>query len=413
MKKIISFNALRPVSDKAREVAIYSNNLLRDDERRERARKNTNSFAHVVKPKIDFADIQIPPANELMKYSKNYLQKLIEQGVLVNDNSACFYIYRQQLHGHSQSGIVCCYHLDEYRNRKIKKHEHTREEKEKENVVHLKASEIQGNPVFLAYKGADAIDVFVFEIQQRQPLYDFISDFDVRQTVWSVSDINELEKLSSLLNDHVTESYIADGHHRAASMKLFADEMKSSNQNHTGEEPYNYLFACLFPANQLKIFEYNRSVKDLNGNTEDELISKISEWFSVEKTDSRFQPKDIHEFGMYMHQQWYKLTAKKSAYTNNPVDVLDVSILQEKILSPLLGIDDPRTDKRIDFIEGTKGIKALEKKVNKGKASVAFALHPVSMDQLFAISDAGEVMPPKSTWFEPKLMSGLLIYKMS
>ena len=411
MKKIKPFKAIRPISSLVEKVVIYTNNLMNDDERREKAKKNPFSFAHIVKPKLDFENPKSKTDTELFEYAARYFEKLVTENVLEQDQTDCYYVYRQSLNGRSQTGIIVCYHIDEYTNGKIKKHENTREEKEKENVLNLMQTKIQGNPIFLAYNPISEIDTLVNEITAIVPEYYFKSEFDVYQSLWVVNNPMQVELLTKLMNEQINESYIADGHHRAASMSLYSHQKKDSRIQKDLDS--DYLMCCLFPSNQLKIFEYNRAIKDLNGLSNEELLKRISLKFEVHKAENQnYSPACFHEIGMYLEDQWYSLIPKPGTFTNDPVGILDVTILQENILSPILGITDPRTDKRIDFVAGTKGVTSLEKKVNKGKAEVAFALYPVSMQQLFDISDANEVMPPKSTWFEPKLLSGLIIYKM-
>lgn len=413
MEKIKPFRSIRPSKQLAEKVAVYSNNILNDEERRERLKKNAYSFAHIVKPKLDFDESDSKTTKELFEYSAKYFEKLLKEETLIQENKECFYVYRQILNGRSQAGVVCCYHVDEYLNGNIKKHENTREEKEIENVEHLRATKIQGNPIFLAYKPINEIDNLVNEVMASEPVYHFTSEYDVLQSLWVVSDDSMIKKFSDLFNQKMDVSYIADGHHRAASTALYAAERKKQNKFHNGTEAYNYLFTCLFPSNQLKIFEYNRTVKDLNRLSKKNFLAEVEEKFSIRKVDSKnFSPSGFHEIGMYLDDEWYLLKPKTGTFKNDPVEILDVSILQQNILNPILGIKDPRTDKRIDFIAGTKGISFLEKKVNKKKCEVAFALYPASMQQMFDIADASEVMPPKSTWFEPKLLSGLVIYKM-
>jgi uncharacterized protein (DUF1015 family) len=414
MARIEPFRGIRPVKELADKVALCTNNLMNEDERRIAAQRNPLSFAHVVKPRIDFPEGISKQDEKLFDHAANYFQKLFSDGTLIQDEQSCFYIYRQTQNGRTQTGLVARYHVDEYACGNVKKHENTRAEKESENVKHLLATGIQGNPIFLAYEPVGDIDTLINSITAAVPDYHFLSDYDIYNSLWVVGDAEIVNELSKLFSERVGCTYIADGHHRAVSVAIAAKQLAEKNSNHTGKEDYNYMLTCLFPANQLKIYDYNRLVKDLYGLTEDELLKNISKQFSVTPVhDVRYQPDAFHEFGMYLGEQWYKLVAKDGTYTNDPIDILDVSILQKNILEPLLGIHDPRTDKRIEFVDGTKGINALEKRVNKGKAAVAFSLYPVTMKQLFDVADAGKVMPPKSTWFEPKLISGLVIYAMT
>ncbi len=413
MDRIIPFKGIRPVKTLVDKVAVFPNNLMNEPERRDEAKKNPYSFAHIVKPKIDFADSTSKTDPQLFEHAKKYFDKLLNDKILVEETTECFYVYRQMLDGRSQTGVVVCYHVDEYFNNKIKKHEHTREEKELENVEHMMVTGMSSNPIFLAYNPVNEIDTLINQVKATVPEYHFISDNDAYHSLWVVNDEDIISRLKILFNSKVDVSYIADGHHRAASAARVARLMSEANPHHTGTEPYNYLLTCLFPSNQLRIYDYNRVVKDLNGLSNEELIEKVKEKFDVKAiNENEFAPSSLHKIGMYLGEHWFELTPKPNTYKNDPVNRLVVSILQNNILDPILGIKDPRTDKRMDFYPGTKGLTSIEKRVDKGKSAVAFALYPVSMQQLFDVSDAGEIMPPKSTWFEPKLLSGLIIYSI-
>lgn len=413
MARIEPFRGIRPVKELADKVALCTNNLMNEEDRLTAAQRNPISFAHVIKPRIDFPEGISKTAPELFEHAASSFERLIKDHSLIQDEQPCYYVYRQMQNGRTQTGLVARYHVNEYSGNNIKKHENTRAEKEVENVMHLHATGIQGNPIFLAYEPVGDIDTLINSITAAVPDYHFVSDYEIQNSMWVVSNPDVANQLSKLFAQKVNCTYIADGHHRAASVAIAAKQLAEKNPNHQGDEDYNYMLTCLFPANQLKIYDYNRIVKDHNGLTDDQLINAISQKFDVTPhNEPTFQPAGFHTFGMYVNGRWYKLVAKEGTYGNDPISVLDVSILQKNILQPLLSINDPRTDKRIDFIDGTKGPGTLEKRVNKGKAAVAFALYPVTMKQLFAVADAGEVMPPKSTWFEPKLISGLIIYKM-
>ncbi len=413
MQRIKPFAGIRPTKALADKVAILPNNLMNEDNRREAAIRNPISFAHVIKPRINFTEGIEKTDQRLFDFAAEYLLKLMREKTVFQDDQECYYIYRQTLNGRSQTGLVARYHLQEYVNGNIKKHEHTRSEKESENVKHIITTGIQSNPVFLAYNPVPEIDTLINTLTAEVPDYHFESDLHVFHSMWVIRDAQQIQTLTQLLNERVPYTYIADGHHRAASASLVAEMKRKENPNHTGKEDYNYLHTCIFPANQLKIYDYNRIVKDLNQLSSEVFLKKILERFDVQLSDvSPFIPQHVHDIGMYFDNKWFRLKAKEGTYANDPISVLDVSILQENLLSPILGIVDPRTDKRIDFLEGTKGVAALEKKVSRGKSAVAFALYPVSMKQLFDVSDAGLIMPPKSTWFEPKLLSGLITYKM-
>lgn len=413
MQRIKPFAGIRPSRALADKVALLPNNLMNEDNRREAAQKNPISFAHVIKPRIDFPEGIDKTDQRLFDYAAEYFKKLLQEQAIFMDDKACYYIYRQTLHGRSQTGVIARYHISEYQKGNIKKHEHTRSEKESENVKHILATGIQSNPVFVAYNAVPEIDTLINTLTAETPEYHFKSDYNVYHTLWVIKQEDSIARLSELMNKHISVSYIADGHHRAAAASIVADMKRAENSQHSGKEDYNYLHTCLFPANQLKIYDYNRIVKDLNGLSSEAFMTAVSEKFEIKSSDvTPYIPQQCHKIGMYFDGRWYELTAREGTYTQDPIGVLDVHILQENLLSPVLGIKDPRTDKRIDFLEGTKGLAALEKKVSRGKSAVAFALYPVSMKQLFDVSDAGLIMPPKSTWFEPKLLSGLVSYKM-
>ncbi|MBA3648175.1 MAG: DUF1015 domain-containing protein [Chitinophagales bacterium] len=408
------FKGFRPRPDLAFKVALNPNNLLSEPERREAARQNKYSFAHVVKPRIDFPDEIRKTDLQLFEHARDYFEKMLRQGTILRDEQPCFYIYRMSMQNHSQTGLICCLHIKNYLDGKVKKHENTRAEKEKENVLHISNTRLNSNPVFLAYNPVPEIDILLqFITENESPAYDFFSEAGVQQQVWIVKDEVTLEKLISLFDKKVLFSYIADGHHRAAAAAIYAKQRVQELGGQSDFQDHQYFLSCLFPSNQLRIYEYNRSVKSLNGYSENEFMSRLSEKFFIkEASRSPYRPTKSHRFGMFLESKWFKLKAKEGTYKNDATGVLDVTILQENVLEPILGIKDPRIDKRVDFIPGITELKELEKLVIKGKAMIAFSLYPVTMDQLFAISDKGEVMPPKSTWFEPKLMSGLIIFRM-
>ncbi|MBX7108209.1 MAG: DUF1015 family protein [Chitinophagales bacterium] len=410
---IKAFKGFRPLPELASKVALNPNNLLSDQRRKEEARKNPYSFAHVVKPRLNFPDDTPKTEQQLFDFARMYFQKMVDEGTILRDEEPCLYVYRLSLEGHTQTGLISCLHIRDYQEGRIKKHEHTRADKENENVLHITSTLLNSNPVFLAYTPVDKIDMLIAMItNEHLPAYDFVNEYGVRQEVWVVSNEKTIDELTDLFNKHVHCSYIADGHHRAAAAAIYAGQM-ADKLNQLKSNDFNYLLTCLFPANQLRIYDYNRLIKNLNGHTEKEFLKLVSEKFDVKiASRSPYDPSQPHRFGMYLNYKWYKLRAREGTYTNDAVASLDVSILQNNLLDPVLGIKDPRIDRRIDFVPGIKGLAALEKAVVKGKAAVAFSLFPVTMEQLFAISDMNEVMPPKSTWFEPKLMSGLIVFKM-
>jgi len=313
------------------------------------------------------------------------------------------------MNGKSQTGLVCGSSVDDYENELIKKHEFTRPEKELDRINHIKTTGAQTGNVFLAYRNVDEIDSIIQKwTSEKTPQYDFVADDDIQHSIWIVNDDNTIEKITELFKTKVPYTYIADGHHRAASA---AKVRTALGAKATPES--NYFLTTLFPSNQLMIMDYNRVVKDLGDLSADDFLQKLNDKFSVEKVDAAYRPEELHSFGLYINKTWYKLTSLKGTYTEDPIGVLDVTILQNNILDPLLNIKDQRTDKRIDFVGGIRGLEALENRVDSGEMALAISLYPVSIQQLFDISDSGNVMPPKSTWFEPKLRDGLLTHLIS
>ncbi len=407
------FKALRPLPEYASKVAALPYDVMNSDEAREIAKGNPYSFLH-----IDKAEIDLPLGTDIYsdgvyKKAAENLKKSEDDGICKTDATPCFYIYRQIMNGREQTGLVGCAAVDDYINNRIKKHELTRADKEADRIRHVDTCDANTGPIFLCYKGSESITNIIEEYKKNEPVYDFVTDDGISNTVWVIGDGDVCTELSALLKN-AGDFYIADGHHRCASAVNVAKKRREQNPNFDGTEEFNYFLAVLFPAESLEIMDYNRVVKDLNGNTEDEFIEKISNCFTVEKSDAdgAYRPEEKHTFGMYLNKTWYKLTAKDGTFTeDDPVDRLDVSVLQKNLLTPVLGIGDPRTDKRIDFIGGIRGLGELERLVDGGMA-VAFSMYPTTLDDLMAIADADLIMPPKSTWFEPKLLSGLFIHKL-
>lgn len=405
MSDIRPFRALRPRPDLAARVASYPYDVISSDEARELARGNDVSYLHVVKPEIDLPrEVDLYDDRVYAQGAKN-LRRLVAEGVLIREPEPRLYVYQQRMGDHVQAGIVAACSCQEYADGLIKRHEFTRRDKEDDRTRHT--HELNANdPVFLTYRQRADIDALVDQVRSAPPVYDFTADDGFGHTVWVVP-----AELAGPLQDAfraVPALYVADGHHRAASGARVGIERRAANPHHTGEEPYNYFMAVVFPHDQLKIMDYNRVVKDLHGHTPESFLAAVAEKFTV-TPDAPARPEHGDQFGMYLGGRWYRLEAKPGSYPDqDPVRSLDVSILQENLLAPILGIADPRTDKRIDFIGGIRGLGELERRVNAGWA-VAFALHPTSLVQLMAVADSGEVMPPKSTWFEPKLRSGLLV----
>lgn len=409
------FKAIRPLPDKAQEVAALPYDVMSSAEAKEMVKGKPYSFLHVDKAEIDFDPI---PENiytkEIYLKAKENLQKLVSDGVCKEDESPCFYIYRQIMNGRSQTGLVGCTAIDDYINNIIKKHELTRADKEADRINHVDYCDANTGPIFLTYKKNDGISSLVEEWKtSHKPVYDFVTDDGVENTVWVIDDKNAIEKISAGIaaTDYL---YIADGHHRAASAVKVGLKRREKHPDYTGEEEFNYFLAVLFPKDELEIMDYNRVIKDLNGHSEEEFMNLLSEKFTVEKVGNKaYHPEKKHIFGMFLDGTWYKLSAKDGTFDkNDPVAQLDVSILQNNVISPIFGINDPRTDKRIDFIGGIRGLGELERRVNTDMR-VAFSMYPTTLDDLTDIADAGKIMPPKSTWFEPKLLSGLFIHKLS
>jgi len=336
-------------------------------------------------------------------------QSLIQNGTLTQDDNPCFYIYAQTMVGRRQVGLVACSSVEDYFNDVIKKHEFTRPEKEQDRIEHMEAVKAHVGPIFLTYKPHPAVKSVIEKTIATSPVYDFTAEDNILHTLWVVDDAADIKAIADTFQNEIPYTYIADGHHRGASAAKVGKKLQAQNPSHTGQEGYNFFLSVLFPADELAIMDYNRVVKDLNGLDKDELLKKLSEKFTITPIDSdKAKPTILHDFGMYLDGQWYRLVAQSGTYTADPIGILDVTILQNSILSPLLGIADPRTDRRIDFVGGIRGLKQLEKRVDSGEMAVAFALYPVSLQQLMDIADSGNVMPPKSTWFEPKLRDGLV-----
>lgn len=402
------FKALRPAKD-ADKIACLPYDVISSDEAREMAKGNDISFLHVDKPEIDLpADTNLYDDKVYAKGREN-LDKFIEKGLLITEDKPMFYIFAQTMNGRTQYGYVVAASTEDYGAGRIKKHEFTRPDKEADRTRHVDTMDATAGLVFLAYKKSDALDKILKDAVSCAPLYDFVAEDGVRQQVWQISDEKTIKDIQGAFAA-LDALYIADGHHRAASGYNVSQKRKAENPGHKGDESYNFFEAVVFPADQLYIMDYNRVIKDLNGLSAEDFMKKINEVFDVKETSEK-RPSKKNEFGMYLGSKWYRLSAKPQFKGgDDPIKSLDVSILQDNILGPVLGITNPRTDKRIDFIGGIRGMEELEKYVNKLGYAVAFAMYATSMDDLMKVADAGMVMPPKSTWFEPKLRSGLLTY---
>ena len=408
------FKGIRPTKENVLKVASKPYDVLDEKEARKECEGNPLSFYHVIKPEIDFPDEHDHYAPDVYEKGISNFNKMLKDGVFFVDDKEYYYIYAQTMNGRRQYGIVGAASIDDYFNNVIKKHELTRPDKEEDRKNHVRYSNLNYEPVFFAYPNLPALDAIVSDVVKATPEYDFITDDGIGHTFWIVKDDKQIADITKHFAC-LPSTYVADGHHRTAAAALVGKELKEKNPNHTGKEEYNYFLAVHFPDNQLAIMDYNRVVKDLNGNSVEEFITKLKTNFEVEEKGTKeFRPMHLHEFGMYLDGKWYRLTAKNGTYDNNdPIGVLDVTILSNQILEPILNIKDLRTDKRIEFVGGLRGLGELEKRVNNGSMKAAFALYPVTMKQLIDIADGGLIMPPKVTWFEPKLRSGLVIHALS
>jgi uncharacterized protein (DUF1015 family) len=405
MVTISPFKALRPAAELAKQVASRPYDVLNSREAKTEAQGNNVSFLHITKSEIDLPETIDIHAHEVYEKAKENLDAFLSRNILFRESKACYYIYELVMNGKSQTGLVCGSSVDDYEKGLIKKHEFTRPEKEQDRINHIKTTGAQTGNVFLAYRNVTEIDELINKWKVKSPVYSFTADDEIQHTVWIVNDDDAIEKISNLFKEKVPCTYIADGHHRAASAAKVRAALGSESPSGA-----NIFLTTLFPSDQLHIMDYNRVVTDLNGLSIDDFLLSIKNNFSVEKADKAFSPAKLHEIGMYLNNQWYRLTAKEDAFKEDPIGVLDISILQNNLLDPVLNIKDQRTDKRIDFIGGIRGLHELEKRVNSDEMAVAFSLHPVTIQQLFDIADTANVMPPKSTWFEPKLRDGLLTH---
>ncbi len=405
MAKIQPFKAIRPQPDKAAQVAAPPYDVLNSAEAAALTKSNPHSFLRITKSEVDLPEITDIHTSEVYAKAKSNLQDFIKNGVLLREEKPCYYIYELVMNGRHQTGLVAVSSVDDYEHDIIKKHEFTRPEKEQDRINHIRTSGAQTGNVFLAYRDVAAINNLVAKWKQKTPLYAFIAEDGIEHKIWVVNEDTAVNEITALFESEVPFTYIADGHHRAASAAKVRKSLDAGYHDHA-----NYFLTTLFPAGELHIMDYNRVVKDLNGHTEADFLRALYDHFDVERMPAAFSPTSMHEFGMFLGDQWYKLTAKEGSYKTDPIGILDVTILSELVLDPLLGIKDQRTDKRIDFVGGIRGLGELEKRVKSGEMKIAFSLHPVSIQQLFDIADSGNVMPPKSTWFEPKLRDGLLTH---
>ncbi len=413
MVRIKPFRGIRPPAEHAAEVASRPYDVLNSQEAKEEATEK--SLLHIIKPEIDFDPIADEHSQPVYDKAVENFKRWQDEGWLVQDDTDKYYVYAQTMDGRTQYGLVAACHFGDYMQNKIKKHELTRPDKEEDRMIHVRNQNANIEPVFFSYPAVPEVDEIIHRIvTEQEPVYDFTAADGFGHHFWVIDDVAVQERITELFKD-IPALYVADGHHRTAAAARVGQEKMESNPNHTGDEEYNYFLAVIFPDNQLRIIDYNRVVKDLNGLTPEEFLEKLAVDFEVEDcgTEEPYRPDRLHNFGMYLAGHWYSLTAKPGTYDDNdPIGVLDVTVLSNRVLDALLGIKDLRTDKRIDFVGGIRGLGELQRRVDSGEMQVAFALYPVSMQQLIDIADSGNIMPPKTTWFEPKLRSGLVIHSL-
>lgn len=410
MAVVRPFECVRPKGGVADRVAALPYDVYNRQEATEEVAKEPLTFL-----KIDRAETQFGPEvdtydDRVYAKAKELFEGMVADGTFITDTDRAYYVYELTMDGRTQTGLVACCSIDDYANNVIKKHENTRADKEIDRIRHVDTLSAQTGPIFLAYRANEVINREVAKAKMAPAVYDFVSADGIRHSVWKIGDANSVEAIRAAFAT-IDSIYIADGHHRAASAVKVGFKRREENPDYDGTEEFNFFLSVLFPDEQLMIMDYNRVVKDLNGLTEDEYIARVSKKFTVEKSDVQVKPDKKGTFGMLMGSQWYKLTAKPEIMSDDPVDGLDVAILQNNLLTPILGIGDPKTDKRIDFVGGIRGIGELEKRC-ASDCQLAFSMYPTSIGELFAVADAGKLMPPKSTWFEPKLRSGIFIHRI-
>ncbi len=412
MVRIKPFKGIRPPRQHAAEVASRPYDVLNSEEARREATEK--SLLHIIKPEIDFDPIADEHSEEVYRKAVENFARWREEGWLVQDDTEKYYVYAQTMDGRTQYGLVAACHFEDYLEGRIKKHELTRPDKEEDRMIHVRNQNANIEPVFLSYPARAEIDAIVREVvENNEPEYDFTAADGFGHRFWVIDDESTQQRITEIF-DTIPALYVADGHHRTAAAARVGQEKMNGNARHTGDEEYCFFLAVIFPDDQLKIIDYNRVVRDLNGLTPAGLLSALEKDFVVEEKGTQpYRPAELHNFAMYLDGRWYSLTAKASTYDDNdPIGVLDVTILSNRVLNELLGIADLRTDKRIDFVGGIRGLGELQRRVDSGEMKVAFALYPVSMKQLIDIADTGNIMPPKTTWFEPKLRSGLVIHSL-
>ncbi len=414
MAVIKPFKGIRPPRNLVEKVASRPYDVLNSEEARAEAEGNPMSLYHIIKPEIDFAPGTDEHDEKVYNKAVENFTRFKKEGWLVQDDTENYYLYAQTMNGRTQYGLVVCAYVDDYMKGNIKKHELTRRDKEEDRMKHVRVNNANIEPVFFAYPHQDELDAIVSEVIKNEPVYDFIAPGDgFGHHFWIIDDKKTIARITELFAA-IPSLYIADGHHRSAAAALVGNEKRRQNPNHTGKEEYNYFMAVCFPDNQLNIIDYNRLVKDLNNLSDEEFIAKLSKNFEIEKKGAEiYKPNKLHNFSLYLSGSWYSLTAKAGTFNDNdPIGVLDVTISSNLILDEVLGIKDLRSDKRIDFVGGIRGLGELKRRVDSGEMRLALALYPVSMKQLIDIADTGNIMPPKTTWFEPKLRSGLVIHEL-
>lgn len=412
MAKITPFKGLRPQKKLASQVATLPYDVVSVAEARA-YRKQPYHFYHVTRSEIDLPESVDVHSIQVYEKAKENLDQLVHDKIMFQDKEPCYYIYQLVMNGRSQTGLICGSSIDDYNKGIIKKHEFTRPEKELDRINHIKTTRAQTGIVFLAYRDQEDVQRIIEDWKQNhEPAYDFTAEDGIRHTLWVVDDYPRVASITHLFAKEVPATYIADGHHRAASAARVCQEMHDNGMSITGDESFNFFITCIFPESQLQIMDYNRVVKDLKGMSPAQFVEALRKDFDITPIGATapYKPQQLHEFGLYVDNNWYKLVAKEGSYTTDPIGILDVSILQNNVLSKLLDINDPRTDKRVDFVGGIRGLEELEKRVNSGEMAAAFSCYPVTIQQLFDIADSGNVMPPKSTWFEPKLRDGLVVH---
>lgn len=411
MAEIRPFSAYRPAPGLEAKIAALPYDVYNRQEACEVVAANPDSFLAIDRAETGFGPEVDTYAPEVYERAAKLLRDRIEEGKFVHEEKPCYYIYEQTMDGRSQTGIVACASIDDYRNNVIKKHENTRADKEQDRIRHVDVCNMQTGPIFLAYRSGSVLKGIVAEAKTEEPVYDFISEDGIGHKVWIISDDKKIADIHEEF-DHIPAVYIADGHHRCASAVKVGLKRREENPGYTGEEEFNYFLSVLFPDEELRIMDYNRVVRDLNGYDTEGFLARIGQDFQVEKRGPEpFRPGRKGEFGMYLEGQWYCLTAREEILSEDAVEGLDVSLLQRHLLEPVLGIQDPKTDRRIDFVGGIRGLEELERRT-RTDMKVAFSMYPTSIGELFAVADAGKLMPPKSTWFEPKLRSGLFLHTL-